>query len=154
MALKLKPVIRKVTDLKGGAPVEKKFLAAVPAEATAFDLLTSEVAERSSISSADVKAVIDNINYIVDKELRAGRKVYLGELGHFRASIRSKGIAKTETQSIANVVSNRIIFTPGPMLKSTRKLLTYSINDGTKKTDSGTTDGKTDGKTEDNPSGL
>ncbi len=50
------------------------------------------VAARSTVSSADVKAVLDNLNYILDLELQDGRIVQLGEFGNFRITVGSEGV--------------------------------------------------------------
>ena len=50
------------------------------------------IAARSTVSSADVKAVLDNLNYVLDLELQDGRIVQLGEFGNFRITVGSEGV--------------------------------------------------------------
>ena len=71
------------------------------------------IGARSTVSSADVKAVMDNLNFILDMELRAGRIVQLGEFGNFRLSLSSNGASDKKSFSQADVKGARVIFTPG-----------------------------------------
>lgn len=41
------------------------------------------IAARSTVSSADVKAVLDNLNYILDLELQDGRYCSVGRIRQF-----------------------------------------------------------------------
>lgn len=49
-----------------------------------------------TLTSADVKAVLDRMNYVLDKSLHAGRIVQLGEIGNFRMAVGGSGVAKTD----------------------------------------------------------
>lgn len=75
MAQGYKLVTRKVTDLKGGAAQEKIYAIPDYNGHTDMDTLCVMIGARSTVSSADVKAVLDNLNFILDMELRAGRIV-------------------------------------------------------------------------------
>ncbi len=69
---------------------------------TDMDTLCKMIGARSTVSSADVKAVLDNLNFVLDMELQAGRIVQLGEFGNFR------------------------LFTPGASLKKTLKTTNFA----------------------------
>ena len=90
MALNYKIITRKVSDLKGGAKTDKAFATPVYTGYTELEDICKAISERSALSSADVKGVLDSLNYVLDLELRGGRIVRMGELGNFRMSFSSK----------------------------------------------------------------
>ncbi len=90
-----------------------------------FDELCVEIAENCTLTSADVKAVMDRMNYILDKNLKAGRIVQFGEIGSFRLAIGSTGSTTEEDFSTSQIKTPKIVFTPGSKLRVTRKLTTF-----------------------------
>lgn len=78
------------------------------------------IAARSTVSSADVKAVLDNLIFVIDFQLKSGRTVRLGELGSFRLSVSSKGVNDKEDFTSSLLKAPKIIFTPGAALRETR----------------------------------
>lgn len=128
MALGYKLITRKVSDLKGGSAVEKKFASPVYNGYTEIEDLCKAISERSALSSADVKAVLDSLNYVLDLELRGGRIVRLGELGNFRMTFSSRGIDPAEKFNVStDITGARIIFTPGKSLKSSRDNASFTL---------------------------
>ena len=103
-----KLVTRKVTDLKGGAAQEKIYAIPDYNGHTDMDTLCMLIGARSTVSSADVKAVLDNLNFVLDVELRAGRA----------------NDKKSFTQ--ADVKGVRVIFTPGASLRNTKRLVAFT----------------------------
>lgn len=55
--------------------------------------IIKRVEKRSTVSSADVKAVLDALQYEVIDALQNGNTVRLGDLGSFRLSIKANGSA-------------------------------------------------------------
>jgi len=55
--------------------------------------ITKRIEKRSTVSSADVKAVLDALQYEVIEALQNGNTVRLGDLGSFRLTIKSEGTA-------------------------------------------------------------
>ena len=84
------------------------------------------IGARSTVSSADVKAVLDNLNFVLDMELQAGRIVQLGEFGNFRLSLSSEGANDKEGFDRSMIVGARVIFTPGSSLKKTLKTTNFA----------------------------
>ena len=78
---------------------------------TDMDTLCKMIGARSTVSSADVKAVLDNLNFVLDMELQAGRIVQLGEFGNFRLSLSSEGANDMEGFDRSMIVGARMIFT-------------------------------------------
>ena len=91
MALNYKIITRKVSDLKGGAKTDKAFATPVYTGYTELEDICKAISERSALSSADVKGVLDSLNYVLDLELRGGRIVRMGELGNFRDVVLIQG---------------------------------------------------------------
>ena len=107
---------------------EKKFYAVSKTNGTSsMKTLCKLISARSTVSSADVKAVLDNLNFVLDMELQEGRIVRLGDFGSFRISVSSDGVTDKKD------FNSSIIFTPGGELKDTKKTLEYSriSQDGT-----------------------
>ena len=93
---------------------------------TDMDTLCKMIGARSTVSSADVKAVLDNLNFVLDMELQAGRIVQLGEFGNFRLSLSSEGANDKEGFDRSMIVGARVIFTPGSSLKKTVKTTNFA----------------------------
>lgn len=53
--------------------------------------IVKRIEKRSTVSSADVKAVLDALQYEVIEALQNGNSVRLGDLGSFRLSIKANG---------------------------------------------------------------
>lgn len=77
-----------------------------------FKRLCSRIAEYSSVTSADVKAVIDRMLYVMNEELLNGRIVRLGELGSFRLSFGSASVEDEKEFKSSLIRTPKILFTP------------------------------------------
>ena len=125
MAQKFKLIERKNLGKDNTATPKKFYAQAVNNGYVSFDELCSEIVENCSLTSADVKAVMDRMNYILDKNLKAGRIVQFGEIGSFRFALGSTG-AKTEKDfATSQIKTPKIVFTPGSKLRETRVLTTF-----------------------------
>ena len=106
---------------------EKKFYAVSKTNGTSsMKTLCKLISARSTVSSADVKAVLDNLNFVLDMELQEGRIVRLGDFGSFRISVSSDGVTDKKDFNTSMLRPPRIIFTPGGELKDTKKTLEYA----------------------------
>ncbi|PZF71146.1 HU family DNA-binding protein [Taibaiella soli] len=75
--------------------------------------LSTEIAARSTVSSADVLAVLENLLHIIPEELGKGNIVRLGDFGSFSLTLQSEGMA-TEEEVIATAIKgNKLHFRPG-----------------------------------------
>lgn len=77
-----------------------------------FDELCTEIAEGCTLTSADVKAVMDRMNYTLDKYLKAGRIVQFGEIGSFRLAIGSTGSVDVKSFNVSQIKKPKIVFVP------------------------------------------
>ena len=64
-----------------------------PATPMTINQIIKRVEKRSTVSSADVKAVLDALQYEVIDTLESGNSVRLGDLGSFRLTIKADGMA-------------------------------------------------------------
>lgn len=55
--------------------------------------IVKQIEKRSTVSSADVKAVLDALQYEVIEALKNGNTVRLGDIGSFRLTIKAEGVA-------------------------------------------------------------
>lgn len=128
MALKFRVVKRKV--LSGADKDAVKTYAMAKTSGTAgLDKICQLISSRSTVSSADVKAVLDSLNWAMGLELSAGNVVQLGELGNFRLSLSSEGTANEEDFDATKIKKARIVFHPGASLRTTRNEVTFAPED-------------------------
>lgn len=81
--------------------------------------IIDRIEKKCTLASSDVKAVVDALEVEIIDCLQAGLSVRLGDLGSFRASIRSKGVPKAEDVAAANITGVHVVFTPsGKMRRS------------------------------------
>lgn len=78
-----------------------------------LDDIVRRIEKTSTVSSSDIKAVLDALQHEVIEALRAGNSVRLGDLGSFRATLSSSGVETPENVSASLIKSVRVRFTPG-----------------------------------------
>lgn len=124
MALKFKKVARKVLagDEKGST---KYYAVAKSSGLSGVEKICKLISARSTVSSADVKAVFDSIAWVMDVELSSGNAVQLGDLGNFHLSVTSKGADTRTDLEAGHIKGAKIIFTPGAVLRETRRNMTF-----------------------------
>ena len=92
-------------------------LAAAPVQAVGLNHVTARIARESTVSSADVKAVLDSLQHVIIDELARGNSVRLGDLGSFRPTISAKTHATSEAVSMADIKRVRVQFSPGAEMR-------------------------------------
>lgn len=90
-----------------------------------FDELCEDISETCTLTSADVKAVLDRMNQQLDRHLKAGRIVQFGEIGNFRMAFGSSGSTTEDTFSTSQLRTPKIVFVPGKRLRAARTNTTY-----------------------------
>lgn len=121
MALKYHLVKRR--DMRKDAPVDSKlFYGQVRATGRiTFDRLCAEVSRGSTASKGDAQVVITTMLESMVDHLKDGHIVQMGDLGSFRFSAGSKGVENQEDfNTTTHFKGSRIVFTPGPMLRSAK----------------------------------
>ncbi|MDY3362932.1 HU family DNA-binding protein [Riemerella anatipestifer] len=124
MPVKFKVIERGQPGVSGGG--DKKWYASpnMSGEKTLTDL-TRDIEKISTVSGADIRAVLYALVDVMQSSLANGQIVRLGELGSLRVSFSSEGKA-TEKEVTANAIKQaKVIFTPAKGIKDTLATLTY-----------------------------
>lgn len=125
------PVSYSVSARKNPAkPTEApKFYGQVQAtDECTFNSLTRAAADRSTVTSADAKAVMDNVMNIAREKLASGQIVRINDLGSFRLAISTEGVVSADKFTAANIKKARIVFVPCKELKDICKTLSFKKN--------------------------
>ncbi|MDH6316378.1 putative histone-like DNA-binding protein [Parabacteroides sp. PF5-5] len=125
MSVKFRLVDRKNLGKDAKEAPRKLYAYAVNNGFVTFEELCSDIAENCTLTSADVKAVLDRMNQQLDKNLRAGRIVQFGEFGNFRMAVGSTGAVEEKDFSTSQIKTPKIVFTPGKRLRTARVLTTF-----------------------------
>ena len=134
MALKFRKIQRKVLS---GADQGKTKTYAMAQMSGYCDMekLCKLISARCAMSSADVKAILDSLNWAMDLELQAGNIVQVGEFGNFRLSLSSEGVEESEDGKVKltalNIKKARILFTPGKSLRATKADVSFQYDEPT-----------------------
>lgn len=116
MPIKYKIIQRVEPGVSGGG--NKKYYATntISGEKTLTDL-TKDIEKISTVSGADIRAVLYALVDVMQNSLADGNAVRLGELGSLRVSISSEGKATEKEITAASIKGAKVIFTPGKDLK-------------------------------------
>ncbi|WP_329903449.1 HU family DNA-binding protein [Porphyromonas pogonae] len=117
MSIKFKLVGRKINI---GPQKGKNIYTAQPVylDDMNFKELCTRIAEYSAMTSADVRAVLDRMVYVMNEELVKGRIVRLEDFGSFRLSFGSKAVEKEGDFNTGLIRTPKILFTPSKELKA------------------------------------
>ena len=106
---------------EGAGPDAKLYYArAVSSGEMTLEELCEDIAESSTLTSADVKACLDRLAWIISKNLKAGRIVQMGELGNFRLTVGSKGSITKEDFNASLIKKPKVVFHPGKRIQEAR----------------------------------
>lgn len=78
-----------------------------------FDEFVEEVADSSGVGSAGVKAVIDRTVVVLVRHMQHGRRVQVGDLGHFRYNFGSEGVPDEKSFATNMIREPKVRFFPG-----------------------------------------
>ena len=79
----------------------------------------------STVSGADIRAVLYAMVDVSTVALAEGQVVRLGELGNLQVNISSKGEDTAEDVKSASIKGSKIIFTPAQAIRDMLSTLTY-----------------------------
>lgn len=85
------------------------------------DNLCDHISEKCSLTSADVKAVIEALIKEIGVELKSGNRIRVGDLGIFSASITSEVVDTKEELKPKKVRVKRVSFLPSTRLKNSMR---------------------------------
>lgn len=93
------------------------YMQVAPVKPVELGDIAARIERTSTVSSADIKAVLDALQYEVREQIKAGHSVRLGDLGSFRPTIACKGMDKAEDLTVRNIKRVRVQFTPSATLE-------------------------------------
>ncbi|MCG2792870.1 MAG: DNA-binding protein [Weeksellaceae bacterium] len=123
MSIKFKTIARKNIQ-KPDAPA-KWYATAVGDGETKLQDLAAYASETSTVSKADILAVLESCFTKVTKDLSEGRIVRVGEYFTLQMSLSSEASDKEEEVNASKIKKSKINFRPGKMLADMIKLATY-----------------------------
>ncbi|AFR35141.1 HU family DNA-binding protein [Riemerella anatipestifer] len=124
MSIKYKTIQKAQPGVAGGG--DKKFYASsVYQGEKTLEGLTKDIEKISTVSGADIRAVLYALVDVMQTSLSEGRIVRLGELGSMRVSLSSEGKAKEEEVTSAAIRNTKVLFTPGADLKKMLQTLKF-----------------------------
>ena len=83
-----------------------------------LDVIADRIEKRSTVSSADAKAVLDALQYEIKEAVINNGSVRLGDLGTFRATIASNGATNRGDFTASNIVKLNLRFLPSKKLQN------------------------------------
>ena len=130
MSILYKVIGRTQPGVAGGGQI--KYYAGIKREReVTLREMVKEISSRSTVTTADAFAVIENFLELVPKFLRNGRTVNLGQLGSFKVNISSKGYESPEDVGNYSIKRNKISFLPsGEMRESMAGVKYTKASDG------------------------
>ena len=126
MAIKYSLVQRR--DMSKGASEGSKLFYAqvVNTRKVSFEDLCDEIAETCTLTSADIKAVLDRMMWVMVSHLKNSEIIEFADLGNFRMSVGSSGAATQDQFSTAQIRKPNVVFHPGKRLQDMRSLASFS----------------------------
>lgn len=114
--MKFKAIQKAQPGVSGGG--DKKYYAnPVYTGEITLDQLTEKIEKISTVSGADIRAVLYALVDVIPSELANSQIVRVGDLGSFRISLSSEGKEKEEDITANSIKSSKILFTPGAKLR-------------------------------------
>jgi len=124
MAIKFKVIEKGQPGVAGGG-VKKYYASNQSSGEITLAKLTNSIEKVSTVSGADIRAVLYAMVDVMKSSLADGQIVRLGELGSLRINISSNGEETADKVSAKSIKGAKTVFTPGSDLKELLKILKY-----------------------------
>ena len=124
MSVKYRVIEKGQPGIIGGGDKKYYALAQMTGEAD-IDQLTANIEKISTVSGADIRAVLYALVDVATDELADSKIVRLGDLGSLRLSLKSSGVDAPDDVKVSAIKGTKVLFTPGKKLKEMQKTLTY-----------------------------
>jgi predicted histone-like DNA-binding protein len=116
MSIKFKVIERGEPGVVGGGTKKYYASANITGQAT-IEKLTRRIEKISTVSGADIRAVLYALVDVAVEELADGKAVRFDDLGSLRVSLSSSGVEKESDVTPAIITKSKVIFTPGKKIK-------------------------------------
>ncbi|MEQ9310055.1 MAG: HU family DNA-binding protein [Balneolaceae bacterium] len=124
MSVKFNVIERGQPGVEGGG-TKKYYASAITTGNLGIEQITARIEQISTVSGADIRAVLYGIVDVVPDLLSDGNIVNIGDLGSFRISISSNPSDTEEEVSASNIKKSKILFRPGKKFKLMLNNLEY-----------------------------
>jgi predicted histone-like DNA-binding protein len=120
--------VRKIERINPQNRSEKRwYIAKAPSKSIELKHLAQEIEKRSTVSRADVMAVLTSLVDLVPQHLSKGYSVQLGELGSLRINISSASAPTFEQINASMVKGFKISFLAGKEIKKQMMDMKYKV---------------------------
>lgn len=124
MSVKYKVIEKGQPGVAGGG--KKKFYAtSVFTGEKNLEQLTKSIEKISTVSGADIRAVLYAMVDVITEDLSDSQIVRLGELGSLRLNVSSEGKDSSKDVGATAIRSTKLVFTPGKKLKEMKQTLKF-----------------------------
>ena len=79
--------------------------------------LADEIQATSTVTRADILAVLADLENVITKTLRNGKGVKLGDLGSFRPTIKGRGVEEKADYESSLIRKVNVVFIPSTKMK-------------------------------------
>ena len=125
MAIKFKVIEKGQPGVVGGG--EKKFYASANMDGDmTLAGLTKAIEKISTVSGADIRAVLYAMVDVMKDSLADSKIVRLGDLGSLRVSISAEGKETADEVNAATIKGAKVVFSPGKEIKEMLKTVSYT----------------------------
>ena len=124
MSVKYKIIEKGQPGVAGGG-VKKYYATSVFTGEKNLEQLTKSIEKISTVSGADIRAVLYAMVDVITEELSDSQIVRLGELGSLRLNVSSEGKDASKDINASAIRSTKLVFTPGKKLKEMQQTLKF-----------------------------
>ena len=124
MSVKYKVIEKGQPGVADGG-VKKYYATSVFTGEKNLEQLTKSIEKISTVSGADIRAVLYAMVDVITEELSDSQIVRLGELGSLRLNVSSEGKDTSKDVSATAIRSTKLVFTPGKKLKEMQLTLKF-----------------------------
>lgn len=118
MPIQYKVIGRGEPGVAGGGQIQY-FAAPKRERETTLRELVKEIASRSTVTTADAYAVIENLLELIPKHMADGKIVNLEQLGKFRVNLASKAHSSPDEVSVYSITGTKVLFWPSREMRET-----------------------------------
>ena len=81
--------------------------------------ISDEIQQNVSVKRSDVIAVLAELSNVIKRNLQAGNRVKLDDIGSFKVNIRTKGAISADKFGADNILGTKVIFQPESFTSNT-----------------------------------
>lgn len=105
----------------------KYYLSAKSAGEISLEELSENIADRCTLTEADVLATLSALQREMTRNLMSGKIVRFGSFGSFQLSLNSSGVENADDASLAQVKGVRVRFRPGTRIQENLRNLKFTL---------------------------